>query len=218
MMDDGALLLAEARPLLQPSSPKGEATLKRILEAAEHLFARRGFAATRMQDIADAVDIKRASIAYFFPDKQRIYLTVIRLAAEELREAVLTRLPANGTPLERLQLSFEIWIRHLAQRPSLFRIILRQMSGEEGPSGVETLAWTAGLSLLQELLTEAQHAYDKPDLSIDRLNAAACGPTFVFLAIAFNRPDFASTDPDFQAQLDQHIGEINATLQRLLTP
>jgi TetR/AcrR family transcriptional regulator len=216
MMDDGALLLAEARPLLQPSSPKGEATLKRILEAAEHLFARKGFAATRMQDIADAVDIKRASIAYFFPDKQRIYLTVIRLAAEELRETVLTRLPAEGGPLERLQLSFETWIRHLAERPNLFRIILRQMSGEEGPSGVETLAWNAGLSLQQELLDEAKLAYKRPNLTIDQLNAAACGPTFVFLAIAFNRPDFDSADPAFQAQLDQHIDEIKATLQRLL--
>jgi|GEM_PF-813740 len=216
MMDDGALILAEARPLLQPSSPKGEATLKRILEASEHLFARRGFAATRMQDIADAVDIKRASIAYFFPDKQRIYLTVIRIAAEELRETVLTRLPAGGSPLERLQVSFEIWIRHLAEHPDLFRIILRQMSGEEGPSGVEYLAWTAGLSLLQELLSEAQKSYNKPDLSIDKLNAAACGPTFVFLAIAFNRPNFDSADPAFQAQLDQHIDEVKATLQRLL--
>ena len=217
MMDDGALLLAEARPLLQPSSPKGEATLKRILEAAEHLFARRGFAATRMQDIADAVDIKRASIAYFFPDKQRIYLTVIRLAAEELRETVIGRLPPGGTPLERLEIAFEIFVRHLAERPNLFRIILRQMSGEEGPGGVENLAWAAGLSLLQELLSEAQTAYDKPDLTMERLHAAACGPTFVFLAIAFNRPDFDSADPAFQMQLDQHIADVKATLRRLLT-
>ena len=123
---------------------------------------------------------------------------------------------AEGGPLERLQLSFETWIRHLAERPNLFRIILRQMSGEEGPSGVETLAWNAGLSLQQELLDEAKLAYKRPNLTIDQLNAAACGPTFVFLAIAFNRPDFDSADPAFQAQLDQHIDEIKATLQRLL--
>lgn len=215
MMDDSALLLAEARPLLQPSSPKGEATLKRILEASEHLFARRGFAATRMQDIADAVDIKRASIAYFFPDKQRIYLTVIRMAAEALRETVVSRLPADSAPLERLQKAFEIWIRHLAERPNLFRIILRQMSGEEGPSGVEYLAWTAGLSLLQELLDEAKRVYDRPDLTMEQLHAAACGPTFVFLAIAFNRPDFDGANPAFQAQLNLHIGEVKATLHRL---
>lgn len=217
MMDDGALLLAEARPLLQPSSPKGEATLRRILEAAEDLFARKGFAATRMQDIADAVDIKRASIAYFFPDKQRIYLTVIRLAAESLRDTVLSHLPDGGTPLERLQVAFEIWIRHLAQSPNLFRIILRQMSGDEGPSGVAYLAWTAGLSLLQDLLAEAQRTYHKPHLSIDQLNAAACGPTFVFLAMAFNRPDFDSANPAFQTQLDQHVEDVKATLRRLLT-
>jgi hypothetical protein len=38
----------------------------------------------------------------------------------------------------------------------------------------------------------------------------------VFLAIAFNRPDFNSADPAFQAQLDQHIDEVKATLHRLL--
>jgi TetR/AcrR family transcriptional regulator len=41
-----------------------------ILDAAEALFSERGFDATRLEDVAERVGIRRASIVYYFKDKR----------------------------------------------------------------------------------------------------------------------------------------------------
>lgn len=53
---------------------------ERILDAATRLFAERGFEATSLQSVADAVGIRKPSLLYHFPSK------------DELRRAVLDKL------------------------------------------------------------------------------------------------------------------------------
>jgi AcrR family transcriptional regulator len=53
---------------------------ERILDAATRLFAERGFEATSLQSVADAVGIRKPSLLYHFPSK------------DELRKAVLDKL------------------------------------------------------------------------------------------------------------------------------
>lgn len=55
----------------------------RILDAATRLFAERGFEATSLQSVADAVGIRKPSLLYHFPSK------------DELRKAVLDNLLAH---------------------------------------------------------------------------------------------------------------------------
>ena len=54
-----------ARPLA-----KAQRTRAAILAAAERLFARRGYAATRLEDVAEAVGLKRAALFYHFRDRR----------------------------------------------------------------------------------------------------------------------------------------------------
>ena len=56
---------------------------ERILDAATRLFAERGFEATSLQSVADAVGIRKPSLLYHFPSK------------DELRKAVLEKLLAH---------------------------------------------------------------------------------------------------------------------------
>ena len=56
---------------------------ERILDAATRLFAERGFEATSLQSVADAVGIRKPSLLYHFPSK------------DELRRAVLDNLLAH---------------------------------------------------------------------------------------------------------------------------
>ena len=55
-----------------PRPAKAERTRAAILAAAESLFARRGYAATRLEDVAEAVGVKRAALFYHFRDKQAL--------------------------------------------------------------------------------------------------------------------------------------------------
>ena len=60
-------------PDLTRPPAKADRTRAAVLDAAERLFARRGYAATRLEDVAEAVGVKRAALFYHFRDKQALY-------------------------------------------------------------------------------------------------------------------------------------------------
>ena len=63
--------------------PRGaQHTRAQLLDAAEAIFAERGFDATRLEDVAKAVGIRRASIVYHFRDKQTVYHAVLERVLE----------------------------------------------------------------------------------------------------------------------------------------
>ena len=56
---------------------------QRVLDAAEELFMQKGYAAVTLRDIADALEIKQASLYYHFPDgKEQLYVAVATRAFE----------------------------------------------------------------------------------------------------------------------------------------
>lgn len=95
----------------------------RILQVATNLFARRGFAAVSLRDIAAAVGVTKAALYYHFPSKDELYWEVLRdlmdrMAAviqdearssrptdekiRRLTEVAVLRLPAGAGDLETM--------------------------------------------------------------------------------------------------------------------
>lgn len=61
----------------------------RVLDAAEALFAKRGYAAVRLQDIADAVQIRHASLYYHMPGgKEQLFIEVMERHFLRLRDGL----------------------------------------------------------------------------------------------------------------------------------
>ncbi len=61
-----------------PRLPRNSAATKlRLLDAAEHEFAARGFTGVRLRDIADAASVQPALIHHYFGDKQGLYRAVL---------------------------------------------------------------------------------------------------------------------------------------------
>jgi AcrR family transcriptional regulator len=56
---------------------KGEHTAERILDAAEALFAERGYAGTSLRDVAARVELRIPSIYNHFPSKDALYAAVL---------------------------------------------------------------------------------------------------------------------------------------------
>lgn len=80
-----------------PVSDAGLSTAERILDAAEDLFALKGYSATSLGDVADRVGIRSPSLYNHFRNKEALY------------EAVLERLLVEfGRPLTEMQESSEL--------------------------------------------------------------------------------------------------------------
>ena len=59
-----------------------------ILDAAEQLFAERGYDATSLNDVGAAAGVSRGTPGYFFGGKQPLYRAVLERCLERVRQAV----------------------------------------------------------------------------------------------------------------------------------
>lgn len=114
------------RAAIDASGAKAERTRAAILAAAQDLFARQGFAATRLDEVASAAGLTRAGLFYYYPDKQALFDAMLRDAFGEFAEQLDTVLESHlGGIAERMERAVEAWIDAIVARPNLARLILR---------------------------------------------------------------------------------------------
>jgi TetR/AcrR family transcriptional regulator len=106
-------------------------TKQRILDAAENLFAQRGFEATAVVDITDQVGIRGPAFYKHFANKTDLYEAVLQRLFEPLKEAINAHGansvddPAEFTPLETL-------VSHHIAHPNISRIVQQAtLAGDE---------------------------------------------------------------------------------------
>jgi len=93
-----------------------ELTGPRIRDAALRLFARHGFAAVSMRQIAGEVGVQAGALYNYTPDKQSLLFDLMRAHMQELLETVAARPEAPG-PLARLEAFTRFHIRFHLERP-----------------------------------------------------------------------------------------------------
>ena len=65
------------RPLRVKASPDGDAVRKRILDAAQELFAAHGYSGTTTREIAERAGIGKRMLFYYFATKDAMYRAVL---------------------------------------------------------------------------------------------------------------------------------------------
>ena len=103
---------------------RGKETRRAILRAAEQVFAERGYAGARMDDVAAEVGIKRASMVYYFRDKRSLYLALLEDLFGELLQRYRTVMVSSGTARDRIFGFLDDWATHVAERPGSLRILM----------------------------------------------------------------------------------------------
>ncbi|HVW31027.1 MAG TPA: TetR/AcrR family transcriptional regulator [Acidimicrobiia bacterium] len=93
---------------------KATVTRERILDAAAKVLAERGYAGTRLGEIADVAGIQPPAIYYHFESREALMEEVIRLGTRKTREhveRVLADLRPDLSALERLDAALEAHLR-----------------------------------------------------------------------------------------------------------
>lgn len=88
----------------------------RVREAALHLFARQGYAAVSMRQIAAAVGVQAGALYNYTPDKQTLLFELMRSHMEDLLTAQAAQ-PQGDGPLAALEAFTRFHIRFHARRP-----------------------------------------------------------------------------------------------------
>ena len=73
-----------------------------IIDAAAHIFARRGFHGASTQDIADVLGVRQASLYYYFPSKEVALEMVCARGVEGFVEAAISVTETPGTAAEKI--------------------------------------------------------------------------------------------------------------------
>jgi len=118
------------RPIAAEPAPR-----EKILEAAEELFARRGFAGVGLSEIAEAVGLGKSSLFHHFPTKAQLYAAVTERILAEIEHALTRALAAGGSPVERFDRWIDTIVDLLGSRPAHARLLLRSLFEDDELSG-----------------------------------------------------------------------------------
>ncbi|HET7110013.1 MAG TPA: TetR family transcriptional regulator, partial [Gemmatimonadales bacterium] len=103
-----------------------------ILDAAEKLFAERGFRAATIQELGKASGLSPALIYYYYRDKAGLYEAVIGRIIETMVGTALSRAPADADPATALRAIVEVQGQIFLERPHVARLIARELVDYEG--------------------------------------------------------------------------------------
>ena len=205
-----------ASPAVRPGS-KAERTRAAILAAAEVLFAEKGFAATRLEDVA--VGIRRASIVYYFRDKRELYEAVLAGVMGGFRGRLEAALTARGNLLERIENAVGAWVDYVGARPSLARILLREVASARPDVPPPVLAEIRPfVELVERFRTEVRDDPLARTAPIDpaHLASAIVGSTVFFVAAMPALVPGGGFDPLEPDRLADHRREVLRIARRLL--
>jgi TetR/AcrR family transcriptional repressor of nem operon len=118
-------------------------TAERILDTAHTLMADRGYAAFSYADIADQINVSKATIHHHFPSKEDLAIAVLRRHRFRLMENLAALDGAVAEPLERLRLYMRHWETCIRKKTE--PMCIAALLGAETPSLPVNVAKETGL-------------------------------------------------------------------------
>ena len=134
-------------------------TERQIFDAALHVFAREGRHGARMQAIADAADINKAMLHYYFQDKGTLYEEVFTYTVERFMASFGASLREASTFEHTLRAFIDGYVEFVRSDEAAMRLMVQEN--------------LAGGRLLGTHLREATNAGDAPPQILVETIAAA---------------------------------------------
>jgi AcrR family transcriptional regulator len=122
--------LSSARPAeARPRTRDKVATRERLLEAAEHVFAEKGYHGAVVDDIIQESDTSKGGFYFHFPNKQAIFLALIDVLVPKLAAAVERAIAAEHDSLAQLDAALRTVVDLFARHRRLSKILLVEAVG-----------------------------------------------------------------------------------------
>ncbi|WP_053333413.1 TetR/AcrR family transcriptional regulator [Haliangium ochraceum] len=104
----------------------------RILDAAEAVFAERGFAQATMDDIAAAAELSKGTLYLYFKNKDDLFLSLSVRCISEVIDSLEAIAAGDTNGLDALRAMMHCQIRNTLNRPEMFCLMAGQLAAGHG--------------------------------------------------------------------------------------
>ena len=144
-------------------------TRMRILDAAQHLFVKEGYAATTMQLIMNQAQVSKGGMYHHFDSKEDIFGAIFTQISKDSIAQAITLSTKGNTAIEQIYNSALAWLM-VVREPQVATILL-----EQGPT---VLGWKKAreieeLHSLANLIKAFQHAQQLKEVNIQSATTVA---------------------------------------------
>lgn len=132
-------------------SEKKDNTIRQILEAAATIFAKKGFAGARVDEIAEKAGVNKATIYYHIGDKRALYGRILHDIFSMTADDIERQIREGQTPEEKISAYAKAITRTVQRHPNVPRIMIH-----EAASGIQNFPAEAAADLIRVfvMLTE----------------------------------------------------------------
>jgi AcrR family transcriptional regulator len=106
-----------------PRTPRGERTLRKILDAAEEEFGERGFAESSIVGITQRAGVALGTFYTYFDSKEAVFGAVVRDMSAQVRDHVAPAFQQGGNALAAARNGLEMFLEFARQHRDVYRIV-----------------------------------------------------------------------------------------------
>jgi TetR/AcrR family transcriptional regulator len=189
-----------------------------ILGAAEESFAEGGFAATRLEDVAERVGIRRASIVYYFKDKRELYDAVLADVFDGLRARIEAALSSSDPLPERVEAAVSAWVDYVGERPTFARLLLREVADGARDRGAALRQYTRPwFELIHKQVVERPEGGEElADVDPVLMASSVAGSTVFYVAALPHLAPELGLEPTGPGPLAAHREQLLSIVRHLL--
>lgn len=111
-----------ATPLV-PVTPRGEATRRRILDAAEEVFGEMGYYEASVAEITRRAGVAQGTFYIYFHSKRETFVELVEDIGERLRTATSAAIQDTTDRIEAERKGFEAFFRFVYAHRRIYRIV-----------------------------------------------------------------------------------------------
>jgi TetR/AcrR family transcriptional regulator len=117
------------------TAPQRQPSRDKILDCAEQLFARRGFAGIGLAELAEQAGLSKSSLFHHFSSKAQLYAAVMARILDRIEDELMGSLALGGGPIERLDRWLDVVIDVFATHQNYARLLLRSLFEDDELTG-----------------------------------------------------------------------------------
>lgn len=119
------------KELPRPTTPRGEATRRKLLEAAEAEIGERGYARTSVAGITRRAGVGQGTFYLYFPSKDDALRELVRDMGKRLRRSLSQATAGAKDRVEVEKRGFKAFLRFASENQNLYRVVMESQFVDE---------------------------------------------------------------------------------------